>query len=137
MEESSSFHKSKSRVSMRSSPCVPGLMGDREPERPDGRQHRSWVILLMSDQLSPLAKETVIQFLSHVSFGTPKDCSPWTVAHHGQAYWSGLLFPSPGDPPTPGIEPMSPALAGGFFTIEPLGKPSQAERIMLRSAIKP
>ena len=26
--------------------------------------------------------------------------------------------------PGPGIEPTSPALAGGFFTIEPLGKPS-------------
>ena len=33
--------------------------------------------------------------------------------------WSGLPFPSPGDLPNPGIEPMSlmsPALAGGFFT---------------------
>ena len=27
------------------------------------------------------------------------------------------------DPPGPGIEPMSPALAGGFFTTEPPGKP--------------
>ena len=36
-----------------------------------------------------------------------------------QEYWSGLPFPSPGDLPDPGIEPvspMSPALAGGFFT---------------------
>ena len=38
----------------------------------------------------------------------------------------GLLFPSPGDAPNPQIEPistMSPALAGGFFTTEPPGKP--------------
>ena len=28
------------------------------------------------------------------------------------------------DPPGPGIEPMSPALAGGFFTTEPPWKPS-------------
>ena len=28
------------------------------------------------------------------------------------------------DLPNPGIEPMSPALAGGFFTTEPSGKPS-------------
>ena len=28
------------------------------------------------------------------------------------------------DPPGPGIEPVSPALAGGFFTTEPPGKPS-------------
>ena len=27
------------------------------------------------------------------------------------------------DPPGPGIEPVSPALAGGFFTTEPPGKP--------------
>ena len=33
-----------------------------------------------------------------------------------QEYRSGLPFPSPEDRPNPGIEPMSPALAGGFFT---------------------
>jgi len=40
-----------------------------------------------------------------------------------QEYWGGLLFPSPGDLPDPGIELMSPALAGGFFPAEPPGKP--------------
>ena len=40
-----------------------------------------------------------------------------------QAHWSGLPFPSPGDLPDPGIKPKSPALAGGFFTTEPPGKP--------------
>ena len=34
-----------------------------------------------------------------------------------QEYWSGLPFPSPGDHPTSGIKPRSPALAGGFFTV--------------------
>ena len=36
-----------------------------------------------------------------------------------QEYWSGLPFPSPGDLPGPGIEPVSlksPTLAGRFFT---------------------
>ena len=36
-----------------------------------------------------------------------------------QEYWSWVPFPSPGNLPYPGIEPvflMSPALAGGFFT---------------------
>ena len=57
--------------------------------------------------------------------------TPWTVAHQAslskefprQEYWSGLLFPSPGDLPDPGIEPASPVspLAGGFFTPEPSG----------------
>ena len=37
-----------------------------------------------------------------------------------QEYWSGLPCPLPEDLPNPGIEPaslMSPALAGGIFTI--------------------
>ena len=34
-----------------------------------------------------------------------------------------MPFPSPGDIPDPEIEPMSPALAGRFFTTEPPGKP--------------
>ena len=43
-----------------------------------------------------------------------------------QEYWSGLPFPTPGDLSNPGIKPkssVSPALAGGFFTTEPPGKP--------------
>ena len=57
--------------------------------------------------------------------------TPWTVTCQAplsmgfprQEYWSGLPLPSPGDLPDPGIEPKSPALAGGFFTSEPPGKP--------------
>ena len=33
------------------------------------------------------------------------------------------IFPSPEDLPDPGIKPVSPALAGIFFTTEPPGKP--------------
>ena len=59
--------------------------------------------------------------------------APWTVAHQAplsmsfsrQEYCSGLPFPPPRDLPDPGIEPASPALAGGFFTTEPPGKPPQ------------
>ena len=40
-----------------------------------------------------------------------------------QEYWRGLPRPPPGDLPDPGIEPTFPALAGGFFTAEPPGKP--------------
>ena len=40
-----------------------------------------------------------------------------------QEYWSGLPFPSLRDLPDPGIEPMSPALAGGFSPAEPPGIP--------------
>ena len=57
--------------------------------------------------------------------------TPWTAAHQAplsmgfsrQEHWSGLSFPSPGDLPDSGIETLSPALAGGFFTTEPAGKP--------------
>ena len=55
--------------------------------------------------------------------------TPWTVAHQAsqsmgfprQELWSGLLSPSPGDFPDPGIKPAPPALAGRFFTTEPPG----------------
>ena len=50
----------------------------------------------------------------------PHGLSPPGSSVHGhgqrQEYWSGLPFPSPGDLPSPGIKPESPALAGGFFT---------------------
>ena len=42
-----------------------------------------------------------------------------------QGYWSGLPFPSPGDLSNPGIESVSPALSGGFFTPESPGKKRQ------------
>ena len=40
-----------------------------------------------------------------------------------QSTGEGLPFPSPDDLPNPDIRPASPALAGGFFTAEPPGKP--------------
>ena len=56
---------------------------------------------------------------------------PWTVAHQAslsmkfprQEHWSGLLLRPPGDLSNTEIEPMFPALAGGFFPAEPPGKP--------------
>ena len=57
--------------------------------------------------------------------------TPWTVAYPAplsmgfprQEGQNGLPFPSLKDLPDPGREPMSPALAVGFFTSEPSGKP--------------
>ena len=58
--------------------------------------------------------------------------TPWTVACQAPLHGilqarilNGLPFPTPGDLPDPGIEPMclvSPELAGRFFTIAPPGK---------------
>ena len=69
----------------------------------------------------------MLSFFSHVRlFATL-----WTVAWQAslsiglsrQEYWSGLLFPPPGDLPDPGIKPMSPALQADSFPAEPPGKP--------------
>ena len=58
--------------------------------------------------------------------------TPWTVAlqtplslgFFRQESWKGLLLRPLRDLPNPGIEPSSPALAGGFFTTEPPARPS-------------
>ena len=57
--------------------------------------------------------------------------SPWTIALQAplsmgfsrQEYWSGLLFPSPGDLPDIGIELESTTLLVDSLLSEPLGKP--------------
>jgi len=47
--------------------------------------------------------------------------APLSMGFPRQQYWSGLPFPSPGALPNAGNKPISPALAGGFFTTEPFG----------------
>jgi len=87
----------------------------------------------------------VSTYLCHLYFVSAMFCSlcvlsnvqrcatPWTVACRAplstrfsrQESWSGLPFPPPGDLPSPGNKPMSPAspaLADGFFTTEPPGE---------------
>jgi len=49
--------------------------------------------------------------------------APLFMGFSRQEYWSGLPFPSLGDLPDPGIEPVSLELAGGFFTNEPSRNP--------------
>ena len=62
--------------------------------------------------------------------------TPWTVAHQAPLstrfsrleYWSGFPCSPPGDLLNPRIELMPlmvSALAGGFFTTEPPGKPGR------------
>ena len=41
-----------------------------------------------------------------------------------QQYRSGLSFPSPGDLPNPGIEPLSPTLQADSLPSKPPGKPT-------------
>ena len=76
-----------------------------------------WSLLFF---LSPYSTFTLLFSSSVVS---DSFVTPWTVAHQAplsmefsrQEYWSGLPCPPSGDLPDPGIELMSPALAGGFF----------------------
>ena len=62
---------------------------------------------VMSDSLRPYGLYVAHQALLSMEFSR-------------QEYWSGFPFPSPGDLPNPGVKPTSSALAGGFFTTEPL-----------------
>ena len=61
--------------------------------------------------------------------------TPWTAAYQAslsmgfsrQEYWSGLLFPSPGNLPNLGIEPGSPTLQADSSLSEPLQFSSVAQ----------
>ena len=68
------------------------------------------------------------QLLSHIQlFVTQCTVACWAPLSMGfskQEYWGGLPFPTPGDLPDPGMEPVSPALAGEFFPSEAPGKPA-------------
>ena len=62
------------------------------------------------------------------------DCSPPSPQSMGfprQKYRTRLPFPSPGDLPHPGIEPLSPALADRFLTTEPHRKPQLHSLLLL------
>ena len=68
--------------------------------------------------------------LCHVwLFATPLTVAqqaPLSMGFPRQEYWSGLLFPIPGDLPHQGMKTTSlasPALEGRFFTTAPPGKP--------------
>ena len=69
----------------------------------------------------------MVLVLSHVQlFATPWTVTlqaPLSVGFPRQEFWSGLPFPPPEDLPDPGMEPVTFALAGGFFTTEPPEKP--------------
>ena len=54
--------------------------------------------------------------------------APLSMRFSRQEYWSGLLYPPPGDIPDPGMEPtspMSPTFTDGFFlSLAPSSGPS-------------
>ena len=101
----------------------------------EGKGMCSFLPLHQKHPMSPASPIEEVCVCVCVSHSVASDSfQPRTVAHQAplsvefsrQEYWSGLPFPSPGDLPDPGIEPMypvSPPLVGRFFTTEPRGKP--------------
>ena len=67
-------------------------------------------------------KKVKVKSLSRVRLsvtpGTVAYQAPPTMGFSRQEYWSGLLFPSSGDLPNPGIKPWSPALEADALTSE-------------------
>ena len=97
---------------------IPGILQARTLE---------WVVISFSNAWKWKVR---VKLLSRVQLLA----TPWTTAHQAllsmglsrQEYRSVLLFPPPGDLLHPGIEPVfpvSPALAGRFFTIASPEKP--------------
>ena len=77
-----------------------------------------------------LDNDMCVQLLGHaLLFATPWTTAcqaPLSMGFPRQEYWSGLPFPPPVDLRSPGTEPsspVSPALAGRFFTTEPAVPP--------------
>ena len=81
-------------------------------------ESRIWLILIRK-----FKKENLVLFNNNWSEVKviqlcPTLATAWTLAHQTplsmgfsrQEYWSGLPFPSPGDLPSPGIEPKFPSL---------------------------
>ena len=75
----------------------------------------------------------VLSHFSHVrlcaTLWTAACQAPLSMEFSRQEYWSGLLFPSPGDRPDPGIEPESHALQTDSLLTEPLGKITMMNRM--------
>ena len=68
--------------------------------------------------------ESLIRVWVFVTLWTVTCLAPLSIGFPRQEYCRGLPFPSPGDLSDPEIQPMFSALAGGFFTTRPPGKPS-------------
>ena len=71
-----------------------------------------------------IAMKVKVKLLSRLTLCNLWDCTckaPPSMGFSRQDYWSGLPFPSPGDLPSPGIKPRSPALQPDSLLSEPQG----------------
>ena len=94
-----------------------------------------------SDGISPFQQECGLgcvcaqSCLSSNLVDSTATCQPpLSMGFPRQEFWSGLPFPSPGDLPDPGMEPMSLALASIFFITEPPGK-SESQYLLVINQI--
>ena len=100
--------------------------------RTTGKNHRLTIQIfvgkVMSLLFNMLSRFVIVSFLSHVQLFV----TSWTITRQAtlsmefswQEYWSGLLFPSAGDLPNPGIKPKSPtspALQADFLLLSHRG----------------
>ena len=98
-------------------PGVLQFMGSQKVGH-DWATELNWIVLISKVKVKSLGRVRLF-------------VTPWTAAHQAppsmgfsrQEYWSGLLFPSSGDLPDPGIEPRSPAFQADTLTSESPGKP--------------
>ena len=89
--------------------------------------------MILRDNI-PILQISEVKSLSHVQLFA----IPWTVAYQAllsmefsrQEYLSGLLFPSPGDLPDPGIKPKSPVSQADALSSELPGKPQDKPLIL-------
>ena len=90
-----------------------------------GQVLRKWLLLLLGMVVNIIVFSRVsgVQlFVTLWTLGCYSDAiyglycrqAPLSMGFSRQEYWSGLPYHLPGDLPDPGIEPVSPALAGGF-----------------------
>ena len=93
---------------------VASWMGGESGE--NGYMHTyGWVPLLFTETITTLLINCKYKCYSlsrvwlFVSLWTIACQAPLSMGFSRQEYWSGLPFPSPGDLPTPWIEPRSPA----------------------------
>ena len=92
---------------------------------------RNWTVF----KSSWLCLLRLSQFACSVTQSCPSLLTPWTIAHQAPVHGLSqarieeqVAFFSPGDLPNTRIEPIFPvstALADGFFTTKPPGKPTQ------------
>ena len=94
-----------------------------------GRKHtvsKQWLLLTVFSVCVCVCVSSLSHVWLFVTLWTADHQHPLSMGLSWQEYWSGLTCPSPGDLPDPGIKPaspVSPALAGRFFTPESPGKP--------------